>query len=423
MSSRYVLVAACATALLPVLIAAEPMAHEAAPGATGSLTFEKALELAVQRSQSARSARAGMDSATQSARAAGQLPDPMLRAGVDNLPITGPDRLSTTRDSMTMKRIGISQEWLTAEKRAARTAAAQALVGREDAQLKASLAEARLQAALAYLDAFYAIEALKLTQLMQHHAREEFEAARARLASSSGNSQQVLALTGARAMAEDESTEVRQQQVAAGVVLQRWVGTAPSKLGAVPEIAGLSEDAFVEGHPGVLTRQQDVQVARLEAASTATNRRPNWTWEASYGQRTGYSDMVSVGVSIPLPVAPGARQDRDTAAKLALIEKAQAELTEARRTAQAEYQTLLSNSQLLDERLGQYRQGVLLPAQQRVAAATAGYRSNQGTLMTLFEARRAEVEAQRKLLTLERDFDKTMAQLAYRAWWAPRDAQ
>jgi hypothetical protein len=33
----------------------------------------------------------------------------MLRAGIDNLPVTGSDRFSGTRESMTMKRIGISQ--------------------------------------------------------------------------------------------------------------------------------------------------------------------------------------------------------------------------------------------------------------------------------------------------------------------------
>ncbi|MDQ6880987.1 MAG: TolC family protein [Pseudomonadota bacterium] len=398
-------------------------AAAAAPADTGTFTFDQALERAVRRSESARSSRAGIASATESARAAGQLPDPMLRMGIDNLPVTGPDRFSTTRDFQTMKRIGISQEWLSDDKRAARTAAAQAAVGREEAQLKASLADARLQAALSYLDAFYAAEALKLTLLMEHHAHEEFEVARARLASATGSGQEVLALSSAWSMTEDDSADVRQQQGVANVALQRWVGEGLSGLVAVPDIVGLSEAAFVDGHPGVLGKEQEVRIARLEAALTATNRSPNWTFELSYGQRSGYSDMASMGVSIPLPVAPGARQDRDTAAKLALVEKAQADLAEARRTARAEYGALVIASRVLDQRIDLYRDGVVLHAQQRVEAAVAGYRSNQGTLLTLFEARRVEVEAQRKLLTLKRDLAKARAQLAYRAWSAPRDAQ
>ena len=55
-----------------------------------------------------------------------------------------------------------------------------------------------------------------------------------------------------------------------------------------------------------------------------------------------------------------------------------------------------------------------MPAQQRTAAALAGYRSNQVSLMTLFEARHAEVEVQRKLLALRRELAKAQAQLAFK---------
>ena len=414
-----------------VAVAAPALARAAAPESPGSadapfaigvLTVDTAIELALRRSESARSARAGIASATESARAAGQLPDPMLRAGIENLPVTGPDRFSTTADSMTMKRIGISQEWLSAAKRDARRAAAGAAVQREQAQLQVALADTRLQASLAYIDAYYAAEARKLTTLMEHHAHEEFEAARGRLASASGSSQDVLMLSGAWAIAEDDSTDVRQQQATAQVALERWVGVAPAGL-AAPDIHGLSEDAFVAGHPGVLARQQDLEMARQEAMVTQTNRKPNWTWEASYGQRSGYSDMLTVGVTIPLVVAPGDRQDRDTAAKLALVDKAEADLAEARRAALADYAALDRTADLLDERIRRYRVGAVLAAGQRVDAATAAYRSAGGSLLTLFEARRADVEAQRKLLALQRDFSRTLAQLAWRAWSAGRDGQ
>ena len=45
------------------------------------------------------------------------------------------------------------------------------------------MADTRLRTALAYVDAFYAKEALKLTSLMAHHAHEELEAAKARASS------------------------------------------------------------------------------------------------------------------------------------------------------------------------------------------------------------------------------------------------
>ncbi len=378
------------------------------------LSLETALTLAVERSEAARAARAGIVSATEAAQTAGQLPDPTLRIGVDNLPATGPDRFSSTRDSMTMKRIGISQEWLSADKRAVLQAAAGALVARETTQEKVALASTRLQTALAYVDAAYAGAMLRLATLLEHHAHEELEASRARLSSAAGSSQDVLLLTAARGSSEDESAGFRQQENAARLALQRWVGVMPDALAALPSSPVPSEDAYLAGHPVVVAMQQDLDVATRAVAVADSRRRPNWTWEVGYGQRTGYSDMLSVGVSIPLPVAPAARQDRETAAKLALVQKADAELVEAKRAAVAQYQSLRSDADRLQQRIERFDANVVRIAGQRTAAATAAYRSNQTPLVTLFEARHAEVEVQRKLLTLQRDLATTQVQLAFR---------
>lgn len=393
---------ALAAAMLPALAAAAP------------LTLTQALDLAVQRSEATRSARAGVASASEAARAAGQLPDPTLRVGVDNLPVTGGDRFSTTRDSMTMKRIGIGQEWVSADKRAARQAAADAMISREAVSVQAAAADVRLQTAQAYLDAYFAGETLTLTTRSEHHLNEELEAARARLSSSAGSTQDVLAATSARGMAADESAELRQQQSAARAALERWVGIQANDLAAPLDMAGADEPAFVANHPTVLAAQRDVELARREAAVAASNGKPNWSWEASYGQRTGYADMVSFGVSIPLPVSPAQRQDRETASKLALVDKAEGQLAEATRAAQAEFRSLASDAQRLSDRIQRYQSSVVVPTQQRIAAALAGYRSNQTTLMSLFEARHREVEAQRKLLSLQRERAKTQAQLAFK---------
>ena len=154
-------------------------------------------------------------------------------------------------------------------------------------------------------------------------------------------------------------------------------------------------------------------VSTSSAAVAASERTANWTWQVSYGQRTGYSDMVSVGVSIPLQVAPAQRQDRETAARLALVDKAEADLAEATRAVSAQYESLLGNAQRLQQRIARYRTSVVAPARQRIAAATAGYASNQVSLATLFEARHAAVDAELKILALQRDLAKAQVQLAF----------
>ncbi|HEX3141374.1 MAG TPA: TolC family protein, partial [Rhizobacter sp.] len=96
------------------------------------------------------------------------------------------------------------------------------------------------------------------------------------------------------------------------------------------------------------------------------------------------------------------------------VDKTEANLVEATRAATAEYRALSSDAQRLAERVQRYQASIVVPAQQRTAAALAGYRSNQVSLTTLFEARHMELEAQRKWLALRRDLAKVQFQLAFK---------
>jgi cobalt-zinc-cadmium efflux system outer membrane protein len=338
----------------------------------------------------------------------------MRSIGLDNPPVTGSNKFNTGAEDMTLKRIGIVQEWVSAEKRSAREAAAQATAGRESVMEKVAAAEARMQTAMAYVEAYYAGQALALTMLNEMHAREELEAGKGRLATVAGSSGEVLALTSAVGSAEDESGDMRQQQSAAAAGLQRWTGTTADELSEprLAEVPPLGQ--FVASHPLVIARQRDIEVTRQEVQVTRLNRSPNWTYELSYGQRQGRPDLMSFVVNIPLTLSPAERQDRETAAKQGLVDKAEAELEEVRRAAAGEYMALASQSARLRERIDRFRAGVLTPLKQRTAATLAAYRSNQATLVMLFEARHAEVEAQRKLLNLQRDLARTQAQLVFK---------
>ena len=107
-------------------------------------------------------------------------------------------------------------------------------------------------------------------------------------------------------------------------------------------------------------------------------------------------------------------QDSSKATIAPKVEKAEAELAEAQRAAAGEYLQLESDARRTQERIGRYEAAVLKPLQQRTEATLAAYRSNAATLVVLFEARHAEVEAQRKLLALQRDLAKALAQLVFK---------
>ena len=62
-----------------------------------------------------------VDAAREMAGPAGELPDPKLKLGVENVPTNGADSWSLTRDFMTMTKIGVMQEFPREEKRKLRS--------------------------------------------------------------------------------------------------------------------------------------------------------------------------------------------------------------------------------------------------------------------------------------------------------------
>ncbi len=86
----------CAPALLWLAAAIAPMAAPAA-----GLGYREALEIARLNAPALRAQQATLAADTAAQPAAASLPDPRLSVGIENLPVTGPDRYSVTRDFMT----------------------------------------------------------------------------------------------------------------------------------------------------------------------------------------------------------------------------------------------------------------------------------------------------------------------------------
>ena len=75
------------------------------------ITLSEAQRIAAERSRQLTAQDSAVFASREMAVAAGQLPDPTLKAGIDNLPVNGADAFSLTRDFMTMRRIGVMQEF------------------------------------------------------------------------------------------------------------------------------------------------------------------------------------------------------------------------------------------------------------------------------------------------------------------------
>jgi hypothetical protein len=119
------------------------------------LTLDEALRLAQDRSRQLPAQDSAAAAAREMALAAGQLPDPTLKAGINNLPINGADRFSLTRDFMTMRSVGVMQEFTRDDKRKARSARFDREADVAEAGRAVALANLRRDTAMAWLDRHY----------------------------------------------------------------------------------------------------------------------------------------------------------------------------------------------------------------------------------------------------------------------------
>ena len=92
----------CARPLNAALIAALILAH----AQNAPFTLEAALQSVTDRSAAMQAAQASVRASSEAAVKAGQLSDPTLKAGIDNLPVTGPQKFTIGEGFMTMRRHG-----------------------------------------------------------------------------------------------------------------------------------------------------------------------------------------------------------------------------------------------------------------------------------------------------------------------------
>jgi hypothetical protein len=79
------------------------------------LTLQEAQRRAIDRSRMLAAQDSAVAASREMAVAAGQLPDPVATHSINNLPIDTSDRFSLTRDFMTMRSVGVMQEFTRAE--------------------------------------------------------------------------------------------------------------------------------------------------------------------------------------------------------------------------------------------------------------------------------------------------------------------
>jgi outer membrane protein TolC len=384
------------------------------------LTLAEAQRRAIQRSRQLISQDFSVAAARDMAVAANQLPDPVFKAGIDNLPVTGRDRGSLNNDFMTMRRVGLMQEITRSDKRHLRADRFELDAQKTLAEKAVATAAIERDTALAWLDRYYADAMAEVIAEQGEQAKLEIQSAEGAYRAGRGSQADIFAARSALAAFDDRASEIQRRVRNANTMLARWIGNATGlPLAGKPatdtirlDLATL--DSQLGHHPQIAVLTKQVEVAETEAKLAKANEKADWTVEVAFQQRSSaFSNMVSVGVSIPLQWDRKNRQDRELSSKLAQVEQARAEREDMLRAHVAETRSMINEWENDRERYSRYERELIPLANQRTLAAITAYRGGKASLADVLAARRNDIDVRIQALQLATDTDRLWAQLNF----------
>jgi len=385
-----------------------------------TLPLEEALKLGEAQSPRLAAQRSAVTASAELIGRAAELPDPKLRLGIENLPATGPDQFRYDRDSMTMRTVGVMQEFPNAAKRSARSARAERMRDAASAQLAAQRAELLRDIAAAWLEVHFAERGHGLLERLVSQYQLQVDTLAPAIATGKQSPADGLAAGGALEQARDRLLEQASAIAKARYMLAAFVGEdAKRPLAEAPDMSRFAHPrehlvARLADHPELRMQQELEELARAEVELARSTAKPDWALEVGYGyRRPAFDNMLTVMVSIDLPWQKESRQDRDIASRLAEVNQARALRENARRMHEAEVRAWLAAFDTAGQRIERFMSNLLPLARERAAVARAAYQGGRGALQPVLDAERAVTETELAMNTVLGEQAKAWASLNY----------
>lgn len=384
------------------------------------LTLDLALRTAETRTRHLSAHAAESAAAREMAVAARQLPDPMLRLSLDNIPAAGAESWTLNRDFMTMQSVGVTQTVVREGKRLALAERyeQEALLAETEAVVE--LAGLWRETALAWFDRHYRERMLVLLREQRAEAEVLIASTEANYRAAQVPQMDVFSARAEAALLDDRIREASVLLENSIMTLERWTGSvARLPLGEVPNFSNTriqllsAQELLAQRADSALLAQREA-IAESAAKLTQTNRQSDWNVELMFSQRgRAFENMITLGVSVPLQIGRNRKQDREIASSLALLDSVRHQNEELRREYVVQTRRWLETWSGNLERLAAYDTTLLPLERERTEAAMSAYRGNTATLAAVLDARRSALDLRLERLRLEMDTAALWAQLEF----------
>ena len=378
---------------------------------------------ALQNNPELRAAAKEIEAANQRVRPAGALEDPMLEAGLLNVPIT-PWRLN--REDMTMKMLGLSQKLPYPGKRALREQ-----VAAKDAQtLDYGLRESRNRVArevkLAYYDLALTDETVRLLKSNRQILEQFLHIAESRYGVGQAAQAEVFRAQTQLGRMSEELLRMERERPVTEAELMRLLGRRGNALPISVELPGLRETAHnlealqqaaLSERPQLLGLQSVIERGSKALDLARKEAQPDFDLRFSYGQREKdlagmrREDLFSLTVAMNLPVW---REDK-IEPRIAEAQALRAQALEMLQAQQNEVLARLRQQVALTEQsrksVRMYETAILPQARLAVEAALAAYQVSRVDLLMLLDSQMTlfsyEISRARELVS----FNKALAEI------------
>ena len=386
------------------------------------LTIAEAEDLATEHEPGQASLQSHAEALQDQAVVARELPDPMLRIGLNNFPI---ESGGFTTEGMTHALVGLRQIFPAGDTRALSAAKFGSLATQMGQNAELRSRDVLTAVRNAWLDSYYWEQAHQRLAESRPFFADLATITRSLYAVGRKSQQDVLRAELELSRLDDRLIEIERQRTAARAALGEWIGLDAARPVA-NKLPGWSQVPLLESMQGMLLehpilRAEDAGIEAREAGVSLAEQRskPAWALDVGYSYREGSlpsgeprSDFISVVVTVGLPFF--SKNSVDSTLSAALHERSAAKSSREKmlRSLGSRLEGEYARWEDLGRRVDLYERRILDQARENAEASMLAYQSDKGDFADVMRAYVDDLNTRIDHIRLQVERAKSYAALA-----------